>query len=560
MYQLKFSIQTLSPVIMSSMSNSTVMTKTHSEFSGSIIRGILASRYVKEQKIKNNAHEDSQFIKLFYGDLKFLPANPECQGQRSFVLPLSLQQAKAGSKSNDIQDMLTAESPKKGYKSLRGYGIIEDKTIQKPSLKMNIFMHMSRSSESERLSGKSIEGKIYNYESINKGQKFQGLIIGSEEDLNQLLDGLNLKKDLSMTAYAGRSRFTQYGKCKISFDKPSKINLTDDTALSDDKTSIYLRLDTPLIPASEWFINADEILSDEIVDVLNESDGKFSLGKVFSSGVEIENFVVPWNMKRPRTMALSAGSVFELKKIDSSALTEADLDLIVNKIYQGFGERTEEGFGQLRIWKSESFTNSEMDKTSNKNEEQSKKIEIKEYDGEFSDETKKIAAAILNKHFLDQFRIYAHEDAEKLRSKLKYDPSMTHFFSRLNHLIKSVQNEKNIQEAFQNLLKSETKTGTLFDEYLQKNHMANGKKFYDVLTGSAELPYKNRDLIEDLTGGKYKNPEKLQEDKKNFEELLRKLDIDIFKDNDDKFYLEYLQNYFRFARKISADEKGGADE
>ena len=140
---------------------------------------------------------------------------------------------------------------------------------------------------------------------------------------------------------------------------------------------------------------------------------------------------------------------------------------------------------------------------------------------------------------------------------------MTHFFSRLERLIKSVQNEKNIQEAFQNLIKSETKTGTLFDEYLKKNRMANGKTFYDVLTDSTELPYKkfykNRDIIEDIICSKHKEPEKAENDRKTFEELLKKLDVNI--DNySDNFYFEYLQNYFRFARKIAADEKGGVDE
>ena len=560
MYQLKFSIQTLSPIIMSSMSNSTVMTKTHAEFSGSIIRGILASRYLKEQNIKDNAHEKPNFIKLFYGDLKFLPANPECQGQRSFVLPLSLQQAKPGSKRRDIQDMLKSDKANIGYKSLRGYGIIKGQEIQTTSLKMNIFMHMSRSSESERLSGKSIEGKIYNYESINKGQKFQGLIIGSEENLNQLLDGLNLNKDSSMTAYAGRSRFTQYGKCKISFDRPNKIDLIDSPVLSDNKSSIYLRLDTPLISTSEVFINADEILFDEIIEILNESGGKFSLGKVFSSGVEIENFLVPWNMKRPRTMALAAGSVFELKKSDSTALTNADLNIIVNEIYKGFGERTEEGFGQLRIWNAEkSFIKAEAGKTDSKDETESTTTKVTPFSGEFSKNTKEIAAAILNKHFLDQIRIYANDDAEKLRNKLKYDAGMTHFFSRLEHLIDGVHNEKNVKKAFQEQLKAETKSGTLFDDYLKKVRMANGRTFYDVLTGLAELPYKDRHFIEDVTGGKYKKPEEAEQDKKNFETLLEKLNINL-EDNEDNFYFEYLKNYFKFARKISADEKGGVNE
>ena len=52
MYRLNFKIETLSPVVISSMSNSTIMTGSHSEISGSIIRGVLASKYVAEKNLR----------------------------------------------------------------------------------------------------------------------------------------------------------------------------------------------------------------------------------------------------------------------------------------------------------------------------------------------------------------------------------------------------------------------------------------------------------------------------------------------------------------------------
>ena len=137
---------------------------------------------------------------------------------------------------------------------------------------------------------------------------------------------------------------------------------------------------------------------------------------------------------------------------------------------------------------------------------------------------------------------------------------MTHFFSRLDGILSDVQGDKDIKNSFQQHLKDEIRDGTLFDDYLKKIRTVNSRTLYDILTGEAELPYKKRDIIEDLTGGKYKDADKMQKDKQKFEELLKKVDINILEDKDDKFYLEYLQNYFRFARKIAADEKGGADE
>ena len=87
MRRLKFSIWTLSPVVVTSTSNATMMTDTHTAFSGSIIRGIMASRFVEVQKLDDEAH-DAIFREIFFCGLRFLPANPEILGERSFVLPL----------------------------------------------------------------------------------------------------------------------------------------------------------------------------------------------------------------------------------------------------------------------------------------------------------------------------------------------------------------------------------------------------------------------------------------------------------------------------------------
>ena len=51
---LKF--RTCKEIVLSSTSNSTVMTGTHLSFSGSIIRGIMASRFVEVQELKDEVH------------------------------------------------------------------------------------------------------------------------------------------------------------------------------------------------------------------------------------------------------------------------------------------------------------------------------------------------------------------------------------------------------------------------------------------------------------------------------------------------------------------------
>ena len=151
--------------------------------------------------------------------------------------------------------------------------------------------------------------------------------------------------------------------------------------------------------------------------------------------------------------------------------------------------------------------------------------------------TIEIAQKILLERYLEQLRIYANEDAEKLSQQLSRG-NYTHFFSRLDNILSSV-GKKNIRENFKIQLEIEIRGGSLFDDHLKNIRMANGQKFYDVLVaGSAKLPYEERDFKTDS-------------------ELLKLISFDAKKYADD-FCLEYLQNYFRVARKLAASAKGGA--
>lgn len=96
MKQISVRIRTLAPVVLSAMSNATVMTESHSYFSGSIVRGIVASRYIKMRGLGEQAEEDETFLSLFFNKLRFVAAYPMEDGTRSFVLPFSLQKRKDG--------------------------------------------------------------------------------------------------------------------------------------------------------------------------------------------------------------------------------------------------------------------------------------------------------------------------------------------------------------------------------------------------------------------------------------------------------------------------------
>ena len=63
-------VETLSPVVLSTENNSTVVTETKEFFSGTVLRGVLAARYIQQQKLKKKAHRDKTFRKLFFGGIR----------------------------------------------------------------------------------------------------------------------------------------------------------------------------------------------------------------------------------------------------------------------------------------------------------------------------------------------------------------------------------------------------------------------------------------------------------------------------------------------------------
>lgn len=513
MHELKFWIKTLSPVVISAASNSTLMTESHDEISGAAIRGVLATRYVSEKNLHGTAHADKNFLELFYGNLKFLSATPEISGKRSFRLPLSLQRGKKGTDDEYKVCDLFKDTPPKGYKSLRGYGIVDGEKIFTASVKKNIFMHMSRSEENERISGKSEEGHIYNYEALEEEQIFCGQILGAENELKKLQ-----LENAKFVAYIGRSKFTQYGKCEFSFGSIEKIQP------SNIGEKIYLRLESPLLSAEDNFVSAEKILQAEVIAKLGKN---FELGKIYAAGVEVENFVNTWGMKRPRVQSLAAGSIFEI--VPAKNLSAEDKKILGEKIYCGFGVRTEEGFGQLRIWNSQKFSIAKL-------------TEIKiAAPKNFAPQTLAIAKKILRDRLLEQVRIYANEDAENLRSQLQYG-KFTHFFTRLENIL-ATTNKKNLRQNFHKEIDAASKDGSQFQDNL-KNLYAGKQNLFDIFTEKAKLPYENRDLTKDIG--------------ENLDALFAEIDFK-FAELDDKICFEYLQNYFRMARKIAANSKGGDD-
>ena len=479
---LTVTIKTLSPVVLTAMNNAAVMTETRDYISGTVLRGVLAARYIDKNALGKNAQQNADFRKLFFGGLRFVDAYPVKDGKRSFVLPFSLQKAKVPVKASlqadePLLDILRCE-PEAGYKPLNGFGVAEGNRIAQVNVDKQIKLHMSRTGERERLSGRSLEGGIYNYEAIEAGQEFKGLIIGSRVELELLLKGLGLTGS-GLDCRIGRSKYTEYGYCSITFDEIKGL-----TAEKTEGDTLYLRMETPWIPLSETAFSAKtqlENFAEKVRTALQVED--ITVRKIIAKTENVANFVGTWGLKRAEQQALAAGSVFSLQK--GSVWNENELNILSELLYQGQGARTEEGFGQLRIWNmKDPVLRSKHDNT----------VERRKV---VSPKAREIAGSILLRRILADIRLLAEHDIGQLRGDLA---AATHSFARLESMLGERRDLQQAKKRFQGKLQNELRDKSVLDKRLQ-NLTLKGRELKEILLGMAPMPYASYNFSEIIPAG-----------------------------------------------------------
>lgn len=553
MKQVSVFIETRSPLVMTAANNATVLTETRKNISGTILRGVLAGRYCRQQGLGKEAHQDEGFRHLFFGTLRFVDAQPAMGGKRAFVLPLSLQKEKkrGGDELPRVQDLLQTapENRAEGFKSFRGLAVETDNGLQGVQVRTNLVLHMNRGEGKRRLAGKSDEGGIFNYESIDAGQFFIGSIVGSEADLAALREGLGLEQD-GIACHIGRSHFTQYGQCLLRFGDMEDCPSIGAEALHEGK--ILLRFDTPYLPGranglgESFGIPDGEELLQPLIDRMGHG---FSLESVYASPVEVENFVGIWSMKQPRCFGLAAGSVFALQK-DSDWTTE-DFSRLGDLLYEGIGLRRAEGFGQLRVWPWQEVR-------------LAKKAESEpEMPTAIPETVRQQVKQIISRRLLEQIRLYAYTDVQSMH----IPNGSTHFFARLLQLLenakKAAKESENIsirvamENSVQNIQQhkdnwvheKEDKHLVPFMDRLQKVFLHN-QQLKDYFAEGVLQPYEAKhDIMQDIGGRK-------KEKEATLEDLMEEVGIkrQDFNFGDGEFYYEYWYWVGYFARKKKTKE------
>lgn len=332
MQAIKYRITALSPLVFTSNTGDPNMVATLDYIPGTHLMGLFANEYIKRKNLQGMAEEDEKFYQWFLkGELKFLNAYITASNNHSidvlYPVPLSIQKEKHGDEA--YYDLLLFDDEEKQTKSLEGkYGKLTENSIKIGTVKKSINFHHAR----ERERGVAKKGIIFNYESIDEDQIFEGFILGSEASLKEFKEMFS-----EGIHYLGRSRSNQYGKIKFEIITKEPFNFESeikDFTIEPGEVVLTLLSDTIIYNENGF----------SVTDVREfEKAIGCPVKKAFIRASEEEGFLSVWKLKTPLEVCFKAGSSFliEVKEEDIARLKELQKN--------GIGRLTNLGFGRFVI-------------------------------------------------------------------------------------------------------------------------------------------------------------------------------------------------------------------
>lgn len=365
---ITFSLHTQQPLLATSFQGDPNSDVSYSYIPGSMTRGALIGRYMKQNGLSELDLNNDKVKRLFFDENStqylnaYLLSN---EGKRTLPIPYSWFKEKGEELNDDSQQInvydfgIEREDNLASPKFINeGFWVQERGSINFYKEKRRINIHNRR----DRKQGRSTqikrniktnqiegEGEIFRYEAIDSGQTFQAVIICSDEaDAQTLIDLLKKSKDI----WLGGSQSAGYGHNTISnikhCDAWSEVNISTADRIDRDNFTITLLSDLILrdewgqyaiIPPSQRRQNFTP-LTKEIEKILGV---ELKPLRSYTSSTLIGGFNRKWGLPLPQVPALAAGSVFVFEGID---ITSEQIQQIESR---GIGERRNEGFGRVAI-------------------------------------------------------------------------------------------------------------------------------------------------------------------------------------------------------------------
>ncbi len=360
---LRYRLTLTAPVVIPATEGDSNTVVTRQDIPGSNVWGAAAWHYLHQP---NHTPDDQAFRNVFLeGKLRFLTAYPEAHDsiQRLLPIPHSIRQFK-DSRMLTLVDLVEAQdedSKKRPKKRLeRRYAKLDKGVVESQSVRTERNYHHARVSKDRRIgralgADVSAGGAFFQYEAIQTGETFQGVVLGSESDLKDLqkwLKGTNLIR-------LGRSRSAQYGEAAFEWvdaKGPQQLKgcVEWDGFIGQLGHSVP-NLGNCLIVTtlSQLLVVNDNGHPDscfpkqELAKLLSLNADDLKLLRSYTRTELVGGYNAHLRLPRQQWPAIAAGSVFvfelkqELKEIDKKRLVELE--------YDGLGLRKGEGYGRIAI-------------------------------------------------------------------------------------------------------------------------------------------------------------------------------------------------------------------
>jgi CRISPR-associated protein Csx10 len=347
---IRLTIKTLQPVLATSFAGDPNSDVSYPYLPGSLFRGALIGRYLRQRNQRELNLSDQLVQSLFFDaqQSSYLNAYPVSKaGQRTLPTPRSWFKQKgkeipltAYDFSLEVNEEI--ESPKPLDKCFWGYDTKDNINLYQPSKRINI--HNARDRAEGR--GTEQEGQIFRYESIDAGEFFEGIILCHEGCVSEF-EKLLKNQDF----WLGGSQSAGYGHVQIKheiLDKPwCEIGEKKDPEY-DDGFQITLLSDVILRDSMGQVTASPDLLKQAISYKVCKELSIHSERRSYLGYTTVGGFNRKWGLPLPQVPALTMGSVLVL----TGELTAEQIELLES---EGIGERRIDGFGRIAInaWQCE---------------------------------------------------------------------------------------------------------------------------------------------------------------------------------------------------------------
>lgn len=348
-------LETLQPILATSFQGDPNSDVSYSYIPGSMIRGAIIGRYMKQHGLSELDLTNNEVKRLFFNANStrylngYLQSHEKKSHEKKRTLPLPLSWFKDKDEELTEDSSITAydfsvdrgdeqENPKSvgEYFWVKKGGMIN---LYKEKRRINI--HNFR----DRKKGRSTDqqGEIFRYEALDAGQTFQSVILCEDEDIATIQNLLS-----EQNLWLGGSQSAGYGQTKIvdrkpPLDKWNEIGIPAEDRENDEILSITLLSDTLLRNEHGQPVADPNLIKQAVEEILNISLPEPKSGGIFAGSTLIGGFNRKWGLPLPQVPALTAGSVIVFEDIE---ITSEQIKQIES---QGIGERREDGFGRVVV-------------------------------------------------------------------------------------------------------------------------------------------------------------------------------------------------------------------